>query len=286
MRVLLTGGRGLVGRPLARILSARHETIALGHDELDVTDAAAVADTIASRRPDVVVHLAAWTNVDGCESDPGKAQAVNGDGTRNVAAACSASGARLIYVSTDYVFDGRKSGPWTETDPVNPLSQYGRSKLEGERAVRETLDLWTIVRSQSIYGTGKKSFVDAILERAAAGQPLKVVTDQHVSPTYAEDLAAALAELVRTGSTGVFHVANAGGTSWFDCARAALDMAGFASVPITPTTAAEFARPAPRPANSVFDCTRFERETGMAMRPWRVALQSYLAARGAIKESA
>jgi dTDP-4-dehydrorhamnose reductase len=188
-------------------------------------------------------------------------------------------------VSTDYVFDGRKAGPLVETDPVGPLSAYGRSKLAGEEAVKATVPAWTIVRSQSIYGAGKKSFVDAILARAASGAPLTVVTDQRVSPTWAEHLAEALRTLVAGGQRGIFHVSNSGSCTWFECARAALDMGGFGETEIQPITAASLGRPAPRPANSEFSCARYERETGATLPPWRVALQGYLATRAAVKEA-
>lgn len=277
MRVLLTGGKGLVGRPLARHLASRHEVTALGHAELDVTDAAAVAGAVRQARPDAVVHLAAWTDVDGCERDPERADRVNAEGTLNVAEACRAAGAQVLYVSTDYVFDGAREGTWKETDEVRPLSAYGRSKLAGEGHVRDRAPRWTIVRSQSIYGAGKKSFVDAVIARAASGQPVSVVTDQRVSPTWAEDLAGALAVLLARGCSGIYHVANAGSCTWYECARAALDLSGHAGVPIRPILAAELARPAPRPANSAFDTSRFERDTGATLRGWRPALAAYLA---------
>jgi len=285
MRILLTGAGGLVGRPLVRRLASRHEVVALRHADLDVTDAALTAKAVAQAQPDAVVHLAAWTDVDGCERDPDRATRVNGDGTRHVAEACRSAGAPLHYVSTDYVFDGTKAGPWVETDEPHPLSAYGRSKLAGEEHVRGRAARWTIVRSQSIYGAGKKSFVDSVLARAASGGELSVVTDQRVSPTWAEDLAGAIALLVQTGASGVYHVANAGSCTWHECARAALDIAGHPSVPIREIRAADLARPAPRPANSAFDCSKFERDTGASLRPWRAALAAYLATCRAGKEA-
>jgi dTDP-4-dehydrorhamnose reductase len=286
MRILVTGGRGLLGTALARRLAPRHELHALGSNELDVTDESAVLRAVGQVRPDRVVHLAAMTDVDGCERDPARALRVNGDGTRNVALACREGGTPLLHVSTDYVFDGGKDGPWTESDPVNPLSAYGRSKLAAEEHVRATAPHWTIVRAQSLYGTGKKSFPDAILARARSGEPLRVVTDQRVSPTWVEDLAAGIAALLACGGQGVYHVANGGSCTWYECARATLDLAGLAGTPIAPTTAAALARPAPRPANSAFDCARFERETGEALRPWRAALAAYLATAKAREEKA
>ena len=277
MKVLVTGGRGLLGRPLTRVLAARHEVHALDIEEIDVTDESAVAHLLAQLRPEQVVHLAALTDVDGCEREPAAAMRVNGDGARNVALACRTLSVPLLHVSTDYVFDGLADGARVETDPVHPLSSYGRSKLAAEEHVRAIAPQWTIVRAQSLYGAGKKSFPDAILARARSGDPLRVVTDQRVSPTWVEDLAVGIATLLARGSRGVFHVANTGSCTWYECARATLDLAGLEATPIEPTTAAAFARPAPRPSNSAFDCSKFALETGTELRPWRAALAAYLA---------
>jgi dTDP-4-dehydrorhamnose reductase len=282
MRILVTGGGGLVGGPLARRLGAAgHETTALDLPHLDVRDAEACAEAVRRHRPERVAHLAAWTDVDGAEKDPAGAAAVNSDGTRHVAEACRAAGVPMLYVSTDYVFDGRKDGPYREDDPVAPLSAYGRTKLAGEEHVRRLAPRWWIVRCQSIYGAGRKSFVDAILSRAASGGPLSVVADQRVSPSWCEDVAEALAAVLLRAEPGVYHAANDGSCTWFECARAALDLAGFSSTPVAPTTAAAIARPAPRPAVSSFDCSKLLRATGHRMRPWRDALAAYVVSRAA-----
>lgn len=279
-RVLLTGGRGLLGTPLSSRIRGEHEVVVTDVADLDVTARESVLATVAEVRPDVVVHLAAWTDVDGCESDAARAHAVNGEGTRNVAAAAARHDARLLYVSTDYVFAGDRDGARVETEPVRPLSVYGASKLAGERAAADEFrgreGALTIARCQSIYGAGKKSFVDAILARARSGEPLSVVTDQRVSPSWAEDLATALSGLLSAGSTGVFHVANRGGCSWFECARTALDLVGLNEVSIRPISATELGRPAPRPANSEFDCGRLRRVAGVELPTWQSALRRYL----------
>jgi dTDP-4-dehydrorhamnose reductase len=170
MRLLVTGGRGLLGGPLTRLLAARHEVLVFDVDDMDVTDEEAVLRTVARARPDRVVHLAAWTDVDGCEKDPARADRVNAGGTRNVAQACREVSAPLLHVSTDYVFDGAKEGTWNEGDAPRPLSAYGRSKLAAEEHVRGVAPRWTIVRAQSLYGKGAKSFPDAILGRARAAE--------------------------------------------------------------------------------------------------------------------
>jgi dTDP-4-dehydrorhamnose reductase len=278
MRILVTGARGLVGGPLVRRLSPAHEVLGLDLPELDVRDGDACAAAVTRFRPDRVMHLAAWTDVDGAEKDPAGAAAVNDAGTRNVASACRAASAAMLYVSTDYVFDGLKTSPYREEDPVAPLSVYGRTKLAGEGHVRALAPSWWIVRCQSIYGAGRKSFVDAILARAQSGQPLSVVADQRVSPSWCEDVAEALASVLLSAAPGLYLASNSGGCSWLECARAALDLRGMRHVPIEPVSAAKLARPAVRPANSVFDCTKLAAATGRAMRPWRDALEAYLAA--------
>jgi dTDP-4-dehydrorhamnose reductase len=279
MRILVTGARGLVGRPLCRRLAAAgNEVAGLDLPEFDVRDMDACAAAVAGFRPDRVAHLAAWTDVDGAEKDAAGAAAVNDAGTRNVASACRAAGAAMLYVSTDYVFDGRKTSPYREDDAVGPLSVYGRTKLAGEEHVRALAPSWWIVRCQSIYGAGKKSFVDAILGRAQSGAPLAVVADQRVSPSWCEDIAEALASALLSAAPGLYLASNGGSCTWLECARAALDLRGMRHVPIEPTTAAKLARPAPRPANSVFDCSKLESATGRRMRPWRDALAAYLAA--------
>lgn len=278
MKVLLTGGRGLLGTPLATRLRAGGADVSVTDvPEVDVTDADGVRRAVSAFEPDVIVHLAAWTDVDGCEREPGRADRVNAHGTRVVAEAAAAAGAKLLYISTDYVFDGASEAPYTEGARTAPLSVYGRSKLRGEDHVRELgLPGW-IVRCQSIYGRGKKSFADAILARARAGDPLRVVTDQVVCPTFAEDLAEALADVVFRAPDGLYLASNSGSCSWYEFARAVLDESGLTDTPISEITAAELGRDAPRPAHSGFDCTRLETAIGRTMRPWRDALRSYLA---------
>jgi dTDP-4-dehydrorhamnose reductase len=279
VKILLTGGRGLLGTPLAACLRAGGGDVRVTDmPEVEVTSPVDVDAVLGEVRPDVVVHLAAWTDVDGCERDPERAAAVNGHGTRIVAEACAAAGARLLYVSTDYVFDGRGQGAYTEDVATAPLSAYGESKLAGEREAERSGALGWITRCQSIYGRGKKSFADAILARARAGEPLRVVTDQVVCPTYAADLAAALAAVVFRAPDGLYLVANSGACTWYEFARAVLDESGFEETPIAEITAAELGRDAPRPSNSRFDCARLTAATGHVMRPWRDALRDYLAA--------
>jgi len=201
---------------------------------------------------------------------------VNGEGTLRVAEACRAVGAGLVYLSTDYVFDGRKGAPYLETDPVSPLSAYARSKVAGEEAVRAVAPRWAIVRTAWLFGVSGKNFVKTIVEKAGAGGPLRVVDDQVGSPTYARDLAEAIAQLVSRGLTGTYHLTNAGSCSWYAFTRAIVEEAGMAHVAVTPMTTTELGRPAPRPAISVLANHAWVAAGLCPLRPWREALSAML----------
>jgi dTDP-4-dehydrorhamnose reductase len=297
MKILVTGARGLVGGPLVkRLVAAGHEVAALDVvppdvDRLDVTDAAACLEACERVRPERVVHLAAWVDVDDAEGKPDAAAALNVDGTRNVAQACRAVGASMLYVSTDYVFDGTKKSPYDEEDKENPCSVYGSTKLAGETHVRELAPSWWIVRCQSIYGDGgrkKRPFVESILEQAKTNPAaLSVVCDQHVSPSWCEDVADALVATLLRSPPGLYHASNSGSCSWRDCAQAMVDLAGMKGVVVGAKTRAEHAAErakrglltADRPENSVFDCSKLREATGHQPRPWRAALEEYMATR-------
>jgi len=203
---------------------------------------------------------------------------VNGEGTRRVAEACRAVGAGLVYLSTDYVFDGRKGAPYLEADPVSPLSAYARSKVAGEDAVRANAPRWAITRTAWLFGVSGKNFVKTIVEKAAAGGPLRVVDDQVGSPTYARDLAEAIAQLVSRELTGTYHVTNSGSCSWCAFTRAIVEEVGLAHVAVTPMTTAELGRPAPRPAFSVLANHAWAAAGLRPLRPWPEALAAMLEA--------
>lgn len=273
--MLVTGGSGQLGRDLARALGPG--AIALPHSELDVTDAAAVAAAVGDLAPGAIVNAAAWTDVDGCEGDRERARAVNGDGAANVARA--AGDALVVQISTDYVFDGRAGRAYVEDDPPNPLSVYGRTKLEGEEAVRSLAARWAVVRSAWLYGAGGKNFVTSIL-RAAAGarDRLRVVDDQVGSPTATVDLAGVLVTLIEKGCTGTYHAVNAGGCSRFEFARAILEEAGEDPGRLSPVPTSAMPRPAARPAYAPLE-GRAWRAAGLPpLRPWREALAGALPA--------
>jgi dTDP-4-dehydrorhamnose reductase len=259
------------------MLAPHHQIV--GGGRIEVRDGEAIAGAIAGARPDWVVHLAAFTNVDGAEEREDEALAVNGEGTAHAARAARAAQARFLYVSSDYVFDGQKRTPYVEDDVTAPLSAYGRSKLAGEQAAMAVLPDCLIARSAWIYGRHRKNFVDSILALAESRPQVQVVKDEEGSPTYAPDLARGLAALIEAGASGVVHVVNTGGTSRYHLARTALRLAGEDPEKIVPTTQAQFKRPAPRPAYSVLSTARFETLTSETLRPWEAALADYVASR-------
>ena len=253
MRVLVTGAGGQLGREVVETFSlAGDDVAACDHAALDVADRDQVLQVIGAAAPDAIVHAGAWTDVDGCERGPDRAYAVNALGTRHVAEAARLVGARVCYVSTDYVFDGTADRPYREWDPPNPVSVYGRSKLAGE-AVLGPAD--TVVRTSWVCGRHGRNFVKTILAKALEGGPLHVVDDQHGCPTFTEDLAGMVRRLVVARRPGVFHVTNQGATTWYRLARDIVAAAGLDVEMVRPITTAEMQppRPAPRPASSVLD---------------------------------
>jgi dTDP-4-dehydrorhamnose reductase len=277
VRVLVTGAKGQLGVELLDVLRREYEVVGLDLPELDIAKPEATR-VIGDARPAWVVHAAAWTDVDGCEREPERANLVNGEGARRVADACRMVGAGLVYLSTDYVFDGRKGAPYLETDPVSPLSAYARSKVAGEEAVRAVASRWAIVRTAWMFGVSGKNFVKTIVEKATVGGPLRVVDDQVGSPTYARDLAQAIAQLVSRDLTGTYHLTNAGSCSWYAFTRAILEKAGLAHVVVTPMTTAELGRPAPRPGFSVLANHAWALAGMQPLRPWPEALAAMLEA--------
>ena len=253
MRILITGSGGQLGHELVAAFTPDDVTAA-DHDSLDVTDRNAILDVVTTVRPDVVVHAAAWTAVDACESDPERAFAVNALGTRYVAEAAQRVGARVVYLSTDYVFDGAKETAYVEWDEPNPQSVYGRSKLAGERELSGHPDA-IIVRLSWVFGYHGSNMVKTVLRLAQQRGELAFVADQRGQPTFAEDAAPLIRRLAVERRTGVFHVTNQGAVSWYDFARCVLASAGDDPGRIRAITTADLDPPraAPRPANSVLD---------------------------------
>ena len=275
MKLLVTGAAGMLGREVvAAAERLGHEVAAWDLQECDLTDAGATLAAIRRLEPRAVVNCAAYTNVDAAEADEATATLVNGDAAGNVARACAAAGARLVHVSTDYVFDGTKREPWIESDATSPLGAYGRSKLHGEDLVRAELPDHAIVRTAWLFGPHGPNFVSTMLRLAAERDEVQVVTDQVGSPTFAGHLAPALVDMAERTDTGIFHGAGSGSCSWYELTLEAYDAAGVACR-VLPTTAEQFARPAPRPAYSVLGS---ERKHPITLPPWQEGVRAHLAA--------
>jgi dTDP-4-dehydrorhamnose reductase len=263
----------MLGRDVMRL--AGDEAVGIRSVDADVTEPAAVQAAVAEAGPEIVLNCAAFTDVDGAETEPDRALQVNGEGAGNVAAAAAAAGAAVIYVSSDYVFDGRKREPYVESDETAPLSSYGRSKLAGERATAAANPRHFVVRSAWLYGQGGENFPDTMLRLARERGELRVVDDQMGSPTWTGHLAEGLLRLAHTEAYGLHHMAGGGACSWFELARATLARAGV-EARLAPCATADFPRPAARPAYSVLAS---ERPDSVALPAWRVGLDAYLAGR-------
>ncbi|MBC7327237.1 dTDP-4-dehydrorhamnose reductase [bacterium] len=281
MRILITGAKGMLASDIQRVISEKEEVIPLSKQELDITDSRKVMETICSLKPDIVIHCAAFTNVDQCELEPDKAYLVNTVGTWAVASACARIGASLVYISTDYVFDGAKGAPYIEVDEPNPLNVYGKSKLGGEKVVLMNLQRFFIVRTAGLYGANGKNFVTTILTRAREGKPLGVVADQVVSPTYTLDLARAIAELIYSPYYGIYHITNQGEVSWHRFAQEILRLSGL-DVPVKPITSSEWPSPARRPLYSALRSLSWEHFGFTPLRNWQEALSDFLSQIGGV----
>lgn len=277
MRIEVVGSHGQLGRELLATLSGSTRHQGSGHDidSVDICDAASVAALLDDIRPDALVNCAAWTRVDAAETAEAEALRVNGDGPRVLGEACSERGILLCHLSTDYVFGGTATEPIGETADPHPQSAYGRTKLAGEEAVRRTAGRHQVVRTAWLYGQEGPNFVLTMLRLARAGGPLRVVADQHGSPTWTGHLAPAIVRLIERGEVGTFHLTNAGSCSWHEFAVAIVRGAGL-EVAVEAISGAVYPTPAPRPAYSVLDNARW-RELGERPLPdWREGLRAYL----------
>lgn len=270
MKVLVTGSGGQLGLELAELLPTRgHDVVALSRQELDIADAGVVDAAVGEHAPEVVVNAAAFTNVDRCETETGAAYAVNALGPRNLARACEKSGASLVHVSTNYVFDGEQERPYEPFDAACPISAYGRTKLAGEEYVMRLTNRWSVVRTAGVYGRGH-NFVRTMLRVAAERDTLKVKDDEFVSPTYARDLAEGIAGIIEEEGYGLYHLTNAGSCSWYEFTREIFRIRGV-ETELVPIPGSEYPLPAARPANGVLS------DLGSpALRPWQDALADYL----------
>ena len=273
MKVLILGATGLLGKDLMREWQGDVVT-GFGSRDADIRNADQVLRVVQDLRPDWIVLAAAFTNVDGCETNRELAFAVNRDGAVNVASAAKKTSARMLFVSSDYVFDGKKKSPYEIDDPRNPQSVYGRSKADAEVRLLEALPECCIARTSWLFGTGGKCFPDTILKAAETRPALDVVDDQRGCPTYSVDLARGIIELCRKNASGIVHATNVGECTWFKFAREILKTVGSATQ-VKPTTSEKMARPAPRPAYSVLSATSLNRY-GIELPEWQDALRRYL----------
>jgi dTDP-4-dehydrorhamnose reductase len=275
-RLVVTGAGGMLGAPTAGAArGAGYDVHAAARADLDVCDERAVASALGRLRPEVVINCAAWTDVDGAELDPEGAHLVNATGAGNVARAASAVGARMLHVSSDYVFDGRATRPYVESDPTAPQSAYGASKLAGEQEVLAAGAEHLVVRTSWLFGAGGKNFVDTMLRLAAEGrEELGVVDDQCGCPTWTGHLADALVHVAQQGPSGILHAAAGGSCTWNELAREIFAQRDL-QVRVLATSSAEMSRPAPRPAYSVLGSERHE---APRLPDWRAGVRSYLSA--------
>jgi dTDP-4-dehydrorhamnose reductase len=281
MKLLVAGAAGMLGRDvLLAAGNAGHDVVGFGRAELDATDPGAVERKLGLERPDLVLNCAAWTDVDGAEEDEEAAFAVNGTGAGNLAAGAAEVGAGIVYVSTDYVFDGAKGAPYVESDQPAPLSAYGRTKLAGEEATAAANKRHFVVRSAGLFGIGGHNFVETMLRLAASQSEVLVVRDQVGSPTYTWHLAYGLVRLIEGLEYGIHHMAAAGQCSWYEFAREVFEQAKV-DCKVLSVTSDEFGRPAPRPP---FSALVSQREHAIRLPSWQDGLSGYLAQRNAERE--
>ena len=273
MKVTILGASGLLGKALMREWN-EDEIVGLGSRDVDIRDLDKVREVVEKTRPEWIVLAAAYTNVDDCENHPDLALAVNRDGAVNVANAAKLTGAKLLFLSSDYVFDGKKTSPYETEDVRNPRSVYGRSKAEAEVRLLEVLPECCIARTSWLFGTGGKCFPDTILKLAASRPALDVVNDQRGCPTYSVDLGRAIIKLCRNQASGIVHTTNSGDCSWFEFAREIIKGAGLATE-VRPVSSQQMARPAPRPAYSVLSAKSLQ-QYGILAPTWQDALERYL----------
>ncbi len=273
MRVTIFGASGLLGKALMREKWGSDDVIGISSRDADIRDAVRVQQIVRNTKPEWIVLAAAYTDVDGCESNRDLAFAVNRDGAVNVAKAAKEAGAHLLFFSSDYVFDGKNATPYETQDALNPQSVYGQTKTEAEIRLLELIPECCIARTSWLFGTGGKCFPDTILKLAATRPSLDVVNDQRGCPTYSVDLARAIVQLCRKNASGIVHVTNSGDCTWFEFAREIIRSAGLPTT-VKPVSSVQMARPAPRPGYSVLSPASLHK-FGIQMPPWQDAFQRY-----------
>ena len=281
MKIIITGANGMLGTDLSALLRSHYDVLGIDIHNCNILHYEQLQEVILAYQPDVIIHTAAYTDVDGAETNQEIVRQLNVTGTQHVAKLARICRAKMVYISTDYVFDGKKDSPYTEDDQVNPLGVYGATKFMGEQEVHHLLthnsqQNYLIVRTAWLYGRHGKNFVSAILQHAEQQQLLRVVNDQTGSPTYTRDLARGILALLKHETFGIVHVTNSGQCTWFDFAKAILAYQGLSDLVIEAITTEELQRPAPRPKFSVLDTSKFTMLTGQELRHWQEGLHAYL----------
>jgi dTDP-4-dehydrorhamnose reductase len=276
MKILIIGANGMLAQDVIKVFQTDHELAVCDHPDIDICCSDSVMRFLNRHEPDWVLNCAAYTDVDGAETNRDLAFAVNGDGPGILARACCSQGSKLCHISTDFVFDGHTQEPYCETAPVHPLSIYGKSKLVGEQQIQAAFDDYLIVRTSWLFGRGGNNFIKTICRLATERPEIQVVDDQRGSPTSAADLGAILKVALEKNLCGIYHACNTGVCSWFEFAREAVDQAGL-SARVVPTTSAHMPRPAPRPEYSAMNCSKISHDCGLQIRHWHEALRDYIA---------
>ncbi|MDL2246071.1 dTDP-4-dehydrorhamnose reductase [Methanobrevibacter sp. OttesenSCG-928-K11] len=273
MKILITGADGMLGTDVQEVLKDE-EIISTDVDTLDITNKEQTIETIKNLNPDIVINTAAFTDVDGCESNKDLAFKINAIGPENLAIACKEIDSPLLHISTDYIFNGQNDKPWVETDKTGPISVYGETKLQGELAIEKNLDKFFIIRTAWLYGLNGPSFPKTMLELAKNNNEISVVDDQVGSPTYTKDLALAISQLIKTDLYGIYHITNSDYCSWYDYAKLIFKLKNI-DVDVKPVTTEEFPRPAPRPKFSVLANTNWEKNF-KPLRSYKDAIAEFL----------
>lgn len=274
MRILITGANGMLSFALKKVLKPKNQLILTDIDNMDITKAKIVQDFFNKTKPEIVIHAAAYTDVDGAESNQKLAFKINRDGTRNVASAAKKLDIPIVYISTDYIFGGGKRKPYTENDRPHPLSIYGLSKYAGEKEIKKISKKYYLIRSAWLYGPEGKNFVTTILRLAKELDELKIVNDQRGCPTYTFDLAKAIFKLIKKEQYGTYHITNSSSCTWYQYAKEILKIKKIKKI-IIPIISKELNRPAQRPGYSVLSNKKVKR-FGIKLRPWQKALASFL----------
>jgi dTDP-4-dehydrorhamnose reductase len=284
MKILITGSNGMLGTDLLKLLrnemspsshNKNLEVIEAPHEKLDISLKDKVSDFVSIHTPDIIINCAAFTNVDKCETERETAFNINAMGPKYIASAAKKCGARVIHISTDFVFDGNGDRPYVEEDQTNPLSEYGRTKLEGEKNIQNFCNSFLIVRTSWLFGHKGVNFASKMLELAEHKKELSIVTDEIGSPTYTPDLAKALWTLIKQECEGIINVSNYGSCSRYEWAEYIFKTQGY-NININQIKSSEYKRPAKVPLNSTLNCQKFTTITGLRMRPWQEAVTEYL----------